>query len=120
MDDFFEFAIKTIRAGNTPSISSTDASTHFLHIHAPIMYDDPRGKPTEIVGSASNVQGEFRMVKILIKNLKFFPIMGVSLPCDSQVATSLTTKELVGTPLKGEDEVFGSFMNTRGYIFTTA
>ena len=51
------------------------------------------------------------MVKILIKNLKFFPIRSVNLHRDSEVATSLTTKQLIGTPLEGEDEVFIGSMN---------
>ena len=46
------------------------------------------------------------MVKIKIKDLKFFPSMGINLPCDSEVATSLTTDQLLVTTLKGEDDVF--------------
>ena len=46
------------------------------------------------------------MVKIKIKDLKFFPSMGVNLPCDSEVTTSLTAGQLAGTPLKGDDDVF--------------
>ena len=51
------------------------------------------------------------MVKISIINLKFFPIMDANLPRDFKVETSLTPEQLVGTPLKGEDEVFIGSMN---------
>ena len=37
--------------------------------------------------------------------------MGVNLPRDSKVATSLTTNQLVGTPPKREYEVFVGSMN---------
>ena len=92
MDDFVQFAIKMIRANKVSAISSVDASGHFIHIHAPSIYDDLQGEPTEIVGNASDVQGEFRMVKIKIENLKLFPVMSVNLPFESEVATCLTSK----------------------------
>ena len=88
IDDVVKFVIKTICAGNATAISSTDTNAHFLHIHAPRTYDDLQGKPTKIVGNASGVQGDFRMVKILIKNLKFFHIICVNLPRESEVATT--------------------------------
>ena len=50
-------------------------------------------------------------MKILIKKLKFFPIMGVNLTFDSEVATSLTADQLLGTLLEGENEVFIGSMN---------
>ena len=75
-------------------------------MNAPSIYENLQGGPTEIVGNASEVQGEFSMVKIKIKDLKFFPIMGVNLPFESEVATYLTTKQLAGTPLEGDEEVF--------------
>ena len=112
MDDFVEVAIKTIRVGNVTAILSTDTRVHFLHIHAPRIYNDLQGDPVKIVGNASNVQGKFRMVKIQIKKLKFFPIMGLlNLPRDSKVETSLTTEQLVGTPLEGKEEVFIGSVN---------
>ena len=83
MDDFVEAAIKTIRTNNVTAISSTDARGHCLHIHAPGIYKDLQGNPTKIVGNASDVQGEFRMIKIKIKDLKFFPVMGINLFYDS-------------------------------------
>ena len=64
IDAFVEVTIKTIRKNNVTAISSTDASWHLLHIHAPRIYDDLQGKPTKISGNTSNVQGEFFMVKI--------------------------------------------------------
>ena len=106
MDDFVEVAIKTIRVGNVTAILSTHASGNFLYIHIPTIYNDLQSKPTKIVGNAINVQGEFHMVKNPIKNLKFFPVMGVNLPYNSEVATSLTADQLLVTPLKGEDEVY--------------
>ena len=51
------------------------------------------------------------MVKINIKDLKLFPIMGVNLPVESEVATGLTLKQLAGTPLEGEEEVFIGSLN---------
>jgi hypothetical protein len=111
MDDFVEVAIKTIRANNVSAISYIYARGHFLHIYAPRIYENIQGEPTEIVGNASNVQGEFRMVKIKIKDLKLFPIIGVNLPFDSEVATGLTLKQLAGTPLDGEEDVFIGSLN---------
>ena len=55
MDDFVEFAIKTIHPNNVSAISSVDASGHFIHIYAPRIYENLQGKPTEIVGNASDV-----------------------------------------------------------------
>jgi hypothetical protein len=72
MDDFVEFTIKTIGTNNVLAILSIDARGHFLHIHAPRIYKNLQGKPTEIVGNASAVQGEFRMVTIKIKDLNLF------------------------------------------------
>ena len=63
IDDCVEFAIKTIRANNVSAISSVDASGHFIHIHAPRIYEDLQGNPIKIAGNASDVQGEFHMVK---------------------------------------------------------
>ena len=117
MDDVVEATIKMICVGNATVVSSTDASGHFLHIHAPKNYEDLQGKLTKTVGNASNVQGEFRMVEILIKNLKFFPIMGVNLPYESKVATKLTTDQLVWTPLEGQYEVFIGSLN-KWILFT--
>ena len=57
LDDFVEFAIKTIRANNVAAISSVDTNGQFIHIHAPNIYENLQGEPTEIVGNASNVQG---------------------------------------------------------------
>ena len=111
MDDFVKAAIKTICTNNVTAISSTDARGHFLHIYPPIIYKDLQGDPTKIVGNASNVQGKFRMAKIKIKDLKFFSIMGVNLPCDSEVATNLISDQLAGTPLEGEDDVFIGSLN---------
>ena len=111
LDDFVEFAIKTIRANNVSAISSVDANGHFIHIHAPSIYENLQGEPTKIVGNASDVQGEFCMVKIKIEDLKFFPIMGVNLPFESEVATLLTTEQLDGTPLEGEDGVYIGSLN---------
>ena len=111
IDNFVEFAIKTICANNVSAISSVDANGHFIHIHAPSIYENLQGEPTEIVGNASDVQGEFCMVKIKIKDLKFFPIMGVNLPFETEVTTPLTTKQLTGTPLEGNDEVHIGTLN---------
>ena len=72
MEDFGEAAIKTIRANNVTAILSTGARGHFLHIHAPRIYKDLQGNSTKIVGNASDVQGEFRMVKIKIKDALWF------------------------------------------------
>ena len=111
LDDFVEFAIKTIRANNVSAISSVDTNGQFIHIHAPNIHENLQGEPTEIVGNASDVQGEFCMVKIKIEDLKFFPIMGVNLPVDSEVATPLTASQLSGTPLEGKDQVFIGSLN---------
>ena len=111
MDDFVTFAIKTIRANNVSAISSVDTNGQFIHIHAPNIHENLQGEPTEIVGNASDVQGEFCMVKIKIEDLKFFPIMGVNLPVESEVATPLTASQLSGTPLEGEDQVFIGSLN---------
>ena len=70
MDDFVAFAIKTIRANNVSAISSVDTNGHFIHIHAPTIYDNLQGEPTETVGNASYVQGEFCIVKIKSEDLK--------------------------------------------------
>ena len=51
------------------------------------------------------------MVKIKIEDLKFFPIMGVNLPVESEVVTPLTASQLSGTPLEGEDQVFIGSLN---------
>jgi hypothetical protein len=110
-NDFVAFAIKTIRANNVSAISSVDTNGHFIHIHAPNIYENLQGEPTEIVGNASDVQGEFCMVKIKIEDLKFFPIMGMSLPVESEVATPLTAIHLKGTPLEGEEGVFIGSLN---------
>ena len=111
MDDFVAFAIKTICTSNVPLISSVDTNGHFIHIHAPTIYENLQGKPTEILGNASDVQGEFCMVKIKIEDLKFFPIMGVNLPVESEVATPLTASQLAWTPIVGEDEVYIGSLN---------
>ena len=116
MDDFVEFVIKTIRTNNVAAVSSFDASGHFIHIHPPSISDNLQGKPTKIVGNANDVQGEFRMVKIKIKDLKNFPVMGVNLPFESEVATCLTAKQLAGTPLEGDEEVFIGSLN-KGILF---
>ena len=111
MDDFVAFAIKTIRANSLLAISSVDANGHFIHTHALSIYKILQGEPSEIVGNASDVQGEFCMVKVKIKDLKFFLIMGVNLPFESEVATPLTIKQLAGSPLEGKDEVHIGSLN---------
>ena len=55
LDDFVEFAIKTIRANNVSTISSVDTNGQFIHIHAPNIHENLQGEPTEIVGNASDV-----------------------------------------------------------------
>jgi hypothetical protein len=85
MDIFVEFTIKTIRAGNVTAILFTDTSTHFLHIHAPIIYKDLQGNQIEIIGNTCDIQGGFCMVKIPIKNLNLFLIMSLNLPRVSKV-----------------------------------
>ena len=46
------------------------------------------------------------MVKIKIKDLKLFPIIGINLPCDSEVETSFTAGQLAGDPPEGNNDVF--------------
>ena len=46
------------------------------------------------------------MVKIPIKNLKLFPVVGLNLPRVLEVETSLLSEQLVGTPFEGKNEVF--------------
>jgi hypothetical protein len=55
IDDPVEYAIEIIRAGNVTAVSSTDASVHFLHIHAPRVYDILQGDHEWIVGNASGI-----------------------------------------------------------------
>ena len=57
------------------AISSTDASAHFLHVHAPRIYKVIQGDLIKIVGTTRDVYGELGMVTFPIKNLKFFAIM---------------------------------------------
>ena len=52
MDDFAAFAINPIWANNVSTISSVDTNGHFIHIHAPNIYENLQGEPTEIVGNA--------------------------------------------------------------------
>ena len=111
IDDFVEFAIKMIRANNVSAISSVDASGNFIHIHAPSIYETLQGGPTKITGNASNAQGEFVMVKIKIKDLNFFPVMGVNLSFESEVAICLAAKQSTWTPLEGDEEVFIGSLN---------
>ena len=101
-----EVTIKMIHAGNATVISSTYASGYFLHTQAPTIHDGFQGKPIKLVGNANNVQRELHIMNILIKNLKFLPFMSVTLPCDSEVVTNLTTDQLIGTPLEDQDEIF--------------
>ena len=72
-----------------------------MHIYVPQIVDELNGKPEFIVGNSSNILGEYKLIKIPITKLRYFPIIGKSgkLPADLKVDNVIEGAYLADGPL---------------------
>ena len=72
-----------------------------MHIYAPQIVNDLNSKPEFIVGSSSDVLGEYKLIKIPITKLRYFPVIGKSgeLPVNLEVDNAIEGSFLADGPL---------------------
>ena len=90
--------IKQIQAGNALSIFRIDNNCEWLHLVHPQVVDDLHGNPEWIVGNSSDVLGEYRLIKIKVSQLRYFPIIGESglLPVSPEASEAIEITRLRG------------------------
>ena len=83
-------------------------------IYAPQIVNDLNGNPEFIVGNSSDVLGDYKLVKIPITKLRYFPIIGESgeLPVNPEVDNAIDGSYLADGPLAILEHPRIVFLNT--------
>ena len=107
MPDAAAWLLMQIKAGNASSIFRIDNNCEWLHIIHPQVVNDLHNNPEWIVGNSSDVLGEYRLIKIKVSQLRYFPIMGESnlLPVNPEASEAVEIARLRGGPLADEENV---------------
>ena len=96
------------------SIFCIDYDCQWLHIYAPQIVNDLNSKPEFIVGSSSDVLGEYKLIKIPITKLRYFPVIGKSgeLPVNLEVDNAIERSYLNNGPLATLEDPRFSLLNS--------
>ena len=114
MRDAAAWIIKQVEQKNAISIFRVDHDCQWLHIYAPQIVNDLNGNPEFIVGNSSDVLGEYKLIKIPITKLRYFPIIGESgeLPVNPEVDNAIDGSYLADGPLATLEDPRIAFLNT--------
>ena len=101
MFDAAAWIIKQVEQKNAISIFRIDYDCQWLHIYTPQIVNDLHGKSEFVVGNSSDVLGEYKLIKIPITKLRYFPIIGESgrLPVNPEVDNTIERSYLSNGPL---------------------
>ena len=99
--------ITQIKAGNALSIFRIDNDCQWMHIIHLQVVNDLHNNPEWIVGNSRDVLGEYRLIKINVSKLRYFPIIGESglLPVNPEASEAIKIAHLRGGPLADEEGV---------------
>ena len=110
-DDQVDYLLNGIQHGSVTALLSSSASGTAQYLFNPQVHRDLEGKPKEIVGNVSNVQGEFSMVTVSISALgSLFPIIDEDAKVDQSWGAShcLEPMTLTNTKWRGKDNMKGA------------
>ena len=85
-----------------------------MHIYVPQIANDLNGNPEFIVGNSSDVLGEYKLIKIPITKLRYFPIIGKSgeLSVNPEVDNAIDGSYLANGPLVTLEDPRIAFLNS--------
>jgi hypothetical protein len=95
-DKYYKYLLGGISAGTIAALGTIAPGGSFQYLYVPQIYHDLGGEPIGIVGSSSNMIGEFSCVYIILGNFKCFPFM------EAAASMSKLLKHTDITPLSSE------------------
>jgi hypothetical protein len=77
-DKYYKYLLGGISAGAITALGTIAPGGSFQYLYAPQIYHDLGGKPIGIVGTSTNMIGEFSCIYITLGDFKCFPFMEVA------------------------------------------
>ena len=69
IENISDHITKAIKSGNVSALVTVNQDTELVYIVDPRLHCDLAGTPIEVVGNASDVQGEFTMIKAKLSTI---------------------------------------------------
>ncbi len=74
-DKYYKYLLGGISAGTIVALGTIAPGGSFQYLYAPQIYQDIEGEPIGIIGTSSNMIGEFSCVYITLGDFKCFPFL---------------------------------------------